>query len=102
MSQKYLAQLRGNSAYPVYRGLVGILTIFGYAAAALVLVLGLLSLQGLQTMLAIPAAALVAVAVRLLRELSLMAADMADATVDTAATQADIKDRTLGRPNLDW
>ena len=33
--QQYLASIRSNSAYPVYRGFIGIIALLGYVLAAL-------------------------------------------------------------------
>jgi len=33
--QQYLEQIRSNTAYPTYRGIIGIIAILGYALAAL-------------------------------------------------------------------
>ena len=90
--QQYLEVVRANSAYPTYRGFIGIIALLGFliaavtALAALVVGLGYMS-SSFTTGLAILAVGLLDAAVifllaRFFKEASLILADIGDATVD--------------------
>lgn len=87
MNEQYLAQLRDKSAYPVFRGVVGLVTMLCYLAAAVVFVLGLvgMSQNAGAVFLGSILAVLLALAARVGKEVSLMIADIADATLSMAA-----------------
>lgn len=93
----FVKELRGGSRYPLYRGLVNFLVVLSYCAAALIVGASLLAAR--DTPIAIAVGPFVAICVvvlaRLIREMLLMVADIADATVSMAARGSE-------KPNQDW
>jgi len=91
MGQTFLSQMRGNSAYPTFRGFVGLATAIGYLAAlgvAVFAALGGFRSGNVSTVAwGCCIAILVGVVVAIARELSLMVADIADAAVSLASRQ---------------
>lgn len=87
----FAEQMRAESLYPAWRKIVGFFTLFGYLVAALVLVGALISGKGsLLAMLAgAGTAAVIALFAKVGKELSLMLADLSDATVHLAAKSQD-------------
>lgn len=84
---EFAQQMRAESLYPAWRKIVGFFTIIGYIVAALILIGALIGAKS--SMAALPvgivAAALVALFTKVSKELSLMLADLSDATVHMAA-----------------
>lgn len=84
MNPRYLENLRKKSCYPTYRGFVEIVTVLGYLLAVLCVVAGT---HNGRPMLFFIVAAVLALFVRVAKEVSLMIADIADATIDFCASQ---------------
>jgi hypothetical protein len=95
VTQQYLNTLRSNTAYPTYRGFIGVIAMLGYLLAG---VFGLGALIGGLTTMSRSFLAGVAVLImggivaalnfllaRLFREAALIVADIGDATVDAGA-----------------
>lgn len=90
--QQYLQSIRGETAYPVYRGVIGTIALLGYvlsgvvALGALVAGLGAMAnsfLTGLIVLIAGGVFAAIAFLVaKLSKEASLMLVDIADSTID--------------------
>ena len=94
--QRYIEQIRTNTAYPTYRRFVGILTILGYVLAGLLVLIAFLgSVEGFSVGEYLDAIAVsvgsVVVAViivflsRLLKEAALIFADIADSITDASS-----------------
>lgn len=86
--QAFAERMRSESLYPNWRRLVGVYRWIGYAVAIVILITGLVAIYGgaAGTGLAVVVAGIVTlVIVRAMVELSLMMADMSDATVRLAA-----------------
>ena len=84
----YAARMRGDSLYPVWRQLVGIVTFLGYTLAVLLLVGGIVSVvQGSVNagIVSVAGAVFIAVMTRATKEFWLMLADLSDANVRLAA-----------------
>ena len=91
MNSTYLAKLRSDSAYPVFRKVVGIATGIGYFIAGSMVfgaIMPALTSHGEPSPFVIGmflVAAFVAIMARVGKEVSLMIADIADATLDSAS-----------------
>ena len=85
MNRQYLEALRSGSCYPTFRGFVTVFELFGYLFAAIVAAGGFISGQSGAVFLGIAGAALIALLIRVAKEMSLMLADIADATIDASA-----------------
>ncbi len=81
MRKQYVVQLRQNSHYPMFRRVIGFVTAIGLIAA-LIVVVGAFSSGS--PVIGIVSGSLIAVAVLVLKEVSEMVADIADATLDGA------------------
>lgn len=83
----FARQMRAESLYPAWRKIVGLFAIIGYIAAAIMLIAGIISGKGstLAMLAAFGFAALTALFTKVGKELSLMLADLSDATVHLAA-----------------
>jgi hypothetical protein len=90
--QQYLQSIRAETAYPVYRGVIGTIALLGYVLAgvialgALVTGLGAMASSFLTGLITLVAGGVVAaitfLVAKLSKEASLMLADIADSTVD--------------------
>lgn len=95
--QRYIDQIRTNTAYPTYRTFIGILTILGYVFAGLIVLAGLgvvVSPFGITywapsggasyfvPVASVIVAAIIVFASRLWKEASLLLADIADSITD--------------------
>jgi Na+/proline symporter len=93
MDRTFLLEMRSNSAYPTFRGFVGLATAIGYLAAlgvAVFAALGGFRSGNVTTVVwGCCIAILVGVVVAIARELSLMVADIADAIISMASKQVD-------------
>lgn len=89
----FAERMREESLYPAWRKIVGIFTILGYVLAGLVLVGAFIAAQHSMGALfgGVVLAAFIALMARVSKELSLMLADLSDATVHLAAAH----ERTL-------
>ena len=85
MNRTYLNQLRSSSCYPTFRGFVTIATVIGYLVAAGLAVAGVLSGQPGGIVLGFVLGVIVALVAKVAQEISLMVADIADATIDVAS-----------------
>ena len=85
MNRQYLEAIRANSCYPTFRGFVQIFTLLGYLVAAVVAIAGFVTGQIGAMLLAIAGAIIVALLIRVGKEMSLMLADIADATIDSSS-----------------
>ena len=93
--QQYLQAVRADSAYPIYRGFIGTLSLLGYVLAgaiALGTIIGTFSSLSTSFWLALSILVIGAVfcatvflSAKLSKEAALMLADIADATVDASA-----------------
>ena len=91
--QRYIDQIRINTAYPTYRRFAGILMIIGYVLAGLLVLVALLGLfedvsvgqyrEGFTFFIgSVIAAVIIIFASRLLKEAALIFADIADSITD--------------------
>lgn len=83
----YASQMRRNSLYPTWRTLVTIVTLASYALALLILISSIYGLNN-ASMMAVPglvASFFIAIVAKAMKEVSLILADMSDATVRMAA-----------------
>ncbi|GAB4109808.1 MAG: hypothetical protein Kow001_10270 [Acidobacteriota bacterium] len=95
-TQRYINKIRANTAYPVYRGIIGTITILGYILAVFfalsVLILGAISgdFWGLPGSLVLGAIlfALIFLATRFWKEAALMLADIADSITNANSRSA--------------
>lgn len=85
--QAFVKAMRGDSLYPAWRKIVGFVTVVGYITAVVVLVAGFATSKGSiwPIVVGMGIAALIALAAKVGKELSLMLADLSDATVRLAA-----------------
>lgn len=83
----FARRMRGESLYPTWRKIVGLVTIVWYIVAVVALITGVASTKGsfLGVLAGIGAAAVIALLARVGKELSLMLADLSDAAVRLAA-----------------
>lgn len=87
MNREFVAELRRDSCYPTFRALIAFATAVGYAIAILCAALGAVaSTQAIGVAyqvlaVAIGAAVVIGILTAVMRELSLMLADIADATL---------------------
>ncbi len=87
-TQDFAQRMREESLYPVWRQLVGVVTLIGYAIAAilaLAAVVGMFKGAGFAGVGGLCFALLIAVVARVGKEASLMLADLSDASVRLAA-----------------
>lgn len=92
----YAAGMRDDSLYPFWRKLVGIVTILGYILAAFLMIAAFITISKASVtagLAGIVGAIFVAVMVRVGKEVSLMLADLSDASVRLAAHR-ESKQRT--------
>lgn len=87
MNREYLEHIRSNSAYPAFRGFIQFFTVLGYIAAGLVAVFGFFTKNIGAILLFLLGAAVLAILVKVSKEVSLMLADIADATINFAGSQ---------------
>lgn len=88
----FAERMREESLYPFWRKLVGLVTILGYALAAILLVASFIAMSKASVtagMVGIGMAVFVAVITRVGKEASLMLADLSDATIHLAAKSQD-------------
>lgn len=98
--QQYLNSIRGNTAYPTYRGFIGMITMLGYllaGAAALGAVIGALTMMTQSFMLGLVTlvigavwAAVIYFVAQYFREAALVLVDMADSITDANSRQASV------------
>ena len=88
MNKAYLNTIRADSCYPTFRAFVTIATVLGYIVAALVVVAGFVSGQGSGILIGIVSAVVIALIAKVGQEVSLMIADIADATIDSAGRRS--------------
>lgn len=84
----FAARMRRESLYPAWRNIVGIFTLLGYGMAAIVLIGGVVAaFQGSVAagVIGMSVSLFLAIAAKVSRELSLMLADLSDASVRMAA-----------------
>ena len=83
----FAQRMRDESLYPAWRKIVGLSTIACYAIAALILLGSVISTKGslLGVLVGAGSAALIVIIAKVGKELSLMLADLSDATVHLAA-----------------
>lgn len=94
MNKQYLDGLRSRSCYPTFRGFVAVITVLTYVLAALVILVGFLTGQMPAILGCIVAGVLLIVLAKAAQEVSLMIADMADATIDTASRPTAVRATT--------
>lgn len=85
MNRQYLEAIRANSCYPTFRGFVQIFTLLGYLVAAVVAIAGFFTGQIGTMILAFAGAIIVALLIRVGKEMSLMLADIADVAIDSSS-----------------
>ena len=87
----FAKQMRAESLYPAWRKIVGFFTIIGYITAVIVLIAGFISGKGstLAMLAGFGFAALIALFTKVGKELSLMLADLSDATIHLAARRQE-------------
>lgn len=90
--QRFAERMRAESLYPTWRELVKWVTWFWYAFAVISLLVTMVAtrLSFVPTLTAVGGALLVAIVTRVGKELSLMLADLADASVRVAAKQDEV------------
>jgi len=91
--QQYIEKIRSNTAYPTYRGIIGIIVMLGYILAALyapgALIGGIASMSesfimGLGIIIVgFVAAAIIFLGARFLKEAALILADIGDSVTET-------------------
>ena len=96
--EKYLMQVRAKTAYPTYRGIIGLMTKLGYLMAifhgigAIIAGITMMSKSGLAgfgtLLLGLIMATLVFLGARFFKEASLILVDMGDSIVDTNSKPA--------------
>jgi hypothetical protein len=97
---QFLQELRRNSSYPTFRSFVGFATGLGYLVAAGFALAGSLTGQGGPIALGLGIAFVIGVVVNVVREASLMLADIADAALTLASNQSrEIAARDAQRSN---
>ena len=83
---EHLEQVRSQSQYRTYRGVISILTIFGYLGGALAAIAGVLAIANSQAAagigMLITAAIVIFAYVPFFKEASLMLCDLVDSTLD--------------------
>ena len=84
MNKAYLKSIRTDTCYPTFRAFVTVATLLTYLIAALAVVVGFVSGHAGGVMISIVIAALLALLAKVGQEVSLMIADIADATIDSA------------------
>lgn len=84
MNKAYLNTIRAGSCYPTFRAFVTVATVLAYIVAALVVVAGFVSGQGGGVLVGIVVAVVIVLIAKVGQEVSLMIADIADATIDSA------------------
>ena len=87
-TQDFAQRMREESLYPVWRQLVGVVTLIGYAVAAIVALAAVVAMfkgAGFASVGGLCFALLIAVVARVGKEASLMLADLSDASVRLAA-----------------
>ena len=84
MNKAYLNSIRADSCYPTFRAFVTVATVLAYIVAALVVVAGFVSGQGGGILAGIVVAVVIVLIAKVGQEVSLMIADIADATIDSA------------------
>ena len=100
--ENYLKQIRADTAYPTYRGIVGVITFLGYLLIVVYTLIGIVaSLSGMRDNPAMGSVMLVGcilgailgiVLVRFLKEVALMIADMVDSIIDANSGPRDFQD----------
>ncbi|MEN1942710.1 hypothetical protein WCE55_02470 [Luteimonas sp. MJ293] len=88
MNRQYLEALRSGSCYPTFRGFITVFELLGYLIAALVAAGGFISGQSGAMLLGVVGAVLIVLLIRVAKEMSLMLADIADATIDASSKSA--------------
>jgi len=98
--QRYMDEMRSNTAYPTYRGIVGIIAILGYMFAGLIVLLGVIVLVSPPNIMmwgpfgggrvsyfvgALIVAVIIFVVVRFWKEASFILVDIADSITDSNA-----------------
>ena len=83
----FARRMRGESLYPAWRKIVGLVTILWYVVAVVALIIGIVSTKGsfVGVLAGAGTAAFIALFARIGKELSLMVADLSDASVYMAA-----------------
>lgn len=97
--QKYLDTIRTNTAYPTYRGIIGIIALFGYILAGLnavgALISGLMAMRdsilvGLGILIVgLVISALIFLLARFWKEAALILADIGDSVTDTNSRSSE-------------
>lgn len=101
MSLSHLERIRSNSHYPAFRSFISVLTVIGYIAAVLIAAFGFFSKSIPFILMCIAGGALLAFLVMVSKELSLMLADIADATISFMGSQPDTaKESSLFREKI--
>lgn len=101
----YLSAMRANSSYPVFRRVVSTLTTIAYVVAGLTALSGVVALGSLGApgLILVGLAALIAIFAKVGQEVSLMVADIADATLDLASGRDEARSAsTSERPGAPW
>ena len=84
MNKAYLNSIREESCYPTFRAFVTVATVLTYIVAVLVIIAGFISGQGGGILIGIVVAVVIVLIAKVGQEVSLMIADIADATIDSA------------------
>ena len=84
MNKAYLNSIRADSCYPSFRAFVTVATILGYIVAAFVALAGFASGEVVPVLGCIVVAVVIVLIAWVGQEVSLMIADIADATIDSA------------------
>lgn len=94
-TRQFLNHLRASSNYPTFRAFVSVMTLLVYALAALIIVLAL-SVGKMESLgLAVIGAICITLIGKIVAEVSLMVADIADSTIYTSANQIHPKLQSL-------
>lgn len=83
MNKAYLNSIRRDTCYPTFRAFVTVATVLAYIVAALLVVAGFISGQDGGILVGIVIAIVIALIAKVGQEVSLMIADIADATIDS-------------------
>ena len=85
MNRQYLDAVRDRTCYPTFRAFVAIATVLAYLIAVVSAIAGFLSGGLPGGIIGVVVALVVVLLAKVGQEVSLMIADIADATIDTAA-----------------
>ncbi len=99
MNKAYLHTIRANSCYPTFRAFITIATALSYIVAALVVIGGVYAGQIAGLLVGVAIALVIVLVAKAGQEVSLMIADIADATIDSAGQVRESRQDLGARTN---